>query len=413
MQTNSIAVRSVHRPSSNEVTLSLAALREGMAVKGRGALSNPIARFETARREPDREYLESLFNLPNDDDFAMGQDLHPDDGVTEVKGPPTQVTEETAKSIISRNQSPDIPFELSINPYRGCEHGCFYCYARPNHSYINLSPGLDFETKISVKINAVELLKTELSLPKHVVSPINLGSVTDCYQPLERDYRLTRGILETLSESGHPVTIVTKSSLIERDIDILRSMAQRQLVQVFISVTSLNHRLSRKMEPRASSPLSRLATIRALTDAGIPVGVLVAPIIPFVNEPEIEAIVAAAAKAGALSAHYTVLRMPWELVELCQSWLSSNFPDRAARVFHRVQEMRGGKNYDSKFGERMKGRGIWAELIKGRMHAAIRRQGLQKKRAELRTDLFDRSVNQKAGYLRWGKGGAFQTELFA
>jgi DNA repair photolyase len=336
------------------------------AVKGRGAVSNPgvgnpFGRFEQTVRFVSRESIQNPIK--------------------------TQVQVETARSIISKNQSPDIPFTLSVNPYRGCEHGCFYCYARPNHSYVNLSPGLDFETKLFAKTNTVELLRAELGKASHIVSPINLGSVTDCYQPIERQYRLTRGVLQLLDQTNHPVTIVTKSALVERDIDILANMAKRNLAQVFISVTSLNAQLSQQMEPRASAPWRRLAAVKALAQAGVPVSVLVAPIIPFINEPEIEAIIEAAAKAHARSIHYTVLRMPWELKDMTRDWLLSHFPDRADRVLNRIRDMHGGKNadklYDSRFGTRMKGEGVWAQLIKARVHASIRRHSLNNQRLQL------------------------------
>ncbi len=345
-----------------------------LKIKGRGALSNPAGRFTGFLRDSANPFsqptplIERTFNVPS---------------------PKTTVSPEHARSIISRNVSPDIPFELSINPYRGCEHGCFYCYARPNHSYINLSPGLDFETRLSAKLNTVELLRKELAAPGYVASPINLGSATDCYQPIERDYQLTRGILETLLAARHPVTIVTKSSLVERDLDLLAPLAQQNLVQVFLSITSLDSRLSQLMEPRAAAPWSRLKTVKELTKAGVPVGVLVAPIIPFINEPEIETIVDHAAHAGASSVHYTVLRMPWEVADLAKTWLETHFPDRADRVLRRVQEMRGGKDNDPRFGTRMKGQGVWAQLIKGRMHAAARRNQLQNKRIHLNTGLFN------------------------
>jgi DNA repair photolyase len=344
------------------------------ATRGRGVSSNPAGRLDSFERFLDEAVTPLGLN------FAEPAPLK------------TTVQQEVAKTIISRNQSPDIPFELSVNPYRGCEHGCFYCYARPNHSYINLSPGLDFESKLSVKSNAVELLRGELLAKNYVVSPINLGSVTDCYQPIERQYRLTRQILEVLSDCNHPVTIVTKSSLVERDIDLLSNMARRGLVQVFISVTSLDSHLSRKMEPRASAPWSRVKTVKKLAEAGIPVRVLMAPIIPFINEPEIEAIGAAIAKAGAQGFHYTVLRMPFELVELTQQWLQRHFPDRAERVFHRVQDMRGGRNNDPRFKTRMRGEGVWAELIRARVHAVVRRHKLSTSRLTLDCSQFDPTI---------------------
>lgn len=361
------------------------------ATRGRGVSSNPAGRLAVFERFVDEAVTAAPFNSD------LNSDLNSD--FSEPLALKTTVQQEVAKTIISRNQSPDIPFELSVNPYRGCEHGCFYCYARPNHSYINLSPGLDFESKLSVKVNAVELLRSELLAKNYVASPINLGSVTDCYQPIERQYRLTRQILQVLSDCNHPVTIVTKSSLVERDIDLLSSMAQRGLVQVFISITSLDGELSRKMEPRASAPWSRVKTVKKLSEAGIPVRVLMAPIIPFINEPEIEAVGAAVAKAGAQGFHYTVLRMPFELVELCQQWLQQHFPDRAERVFHRVQDMRGGRNNDPRFKTRMRGEGVWAELIRARVHAVVRRHKLSQSRLTLDSSQFQPHLllNKSAG----------------
>jgi DNA repair photolyase len=347
--------------------------------KGRGALANPAGRLEQTVRFVSRAYLEEQ-RLEQQQCLEASEAAG---GYTKPAQLATQVQREIARSLISKNQSPDIPFELSVNPYRGCEHGCFYCYARPNHTYVNLSPGLDFETQLFAKVNTVELLQKELARPGYQVSPINLGSVTDCYQPIEREYQLTRGVLQVLDQANHPVTIVTKNALIERDIDILSSMAQRNLVQVFISVTSLDPVLSQKMEPRASAPWRRLKTVAALAQAGVPVSVLIAPIIPFINEPEIEAIAQEAAKAGARSIHYTVLRMPFELKELTRDWLYAHFPDRAERVLRRVQDMRGGQDYDSRFGVRMRGQGVWAQLIKTRFHGAVRRNKLANQRLQL------------------------------
>ncbi|MEY8879274.1 MAG: PA0069 family radical SAM protein [Leptothrix sp. (in: b-proteobacteria)] len=288
----------------------------------------------------------------------------------------TEVRVELARRILSRNDSPDVPFELAINPYRGCEHGCIYCYARPTHSYLNLSPGLDFETRLIAKTNAAERLRAELAQPGYRPSPINLGSATDAYQPIERQWRLTRALLEVLDEVRHPATIVTKSGAIARDLDLLGRMAARQQLLVFISVTTLDVRLSRILEPRAAAPQRRLAAIRALAGAGVWVGVNVAPIIPFINEPEIEQILAAAAEAGARSAHWTVLRLPWEVNPLFQHWLAEHVPDRAERVMARIREMRGGRDYDADFRQRMKGAGVWAQLIRQRMEIGAARVGL-------------------------------------
>lgn len=343
--------------------------------KGRGSVAGIVSRFDTVARELDQQFFNDVLTHQESADFQ------PTKTVTRI---------EIAKSIISRNNSPDVPFEQSINPYRGCEHGCVYCYARPTHSYLGLSPGLDFETQLTAKVNAVQLLKQELSKPNYVPSPINLGAATDCYQPIEREHQITRQILQLLSDCNHPVTIVTKSALVTRDIDLLSSMAKRGLVRVFMSVTSLDADLSRVMEPRAAAPWRRIKAIEQLSKAGIPVGALVAPIIPFINEPEIEQIIAACAKAGASSCHYTVLRLPYELSHIFRTWLATHFADRAERVLHRVQEMRGGRDNNSDFKSRMKGEGVWAELIRARFHSAARRAGCQTRRAELSLDQFIR-----------------------
>jgi DNA repair photolyase len=340
-----------------------------LARKGRGAVSNLAHRFESVQRtaEPPQE--------TGDDDDAP---------------PPlaTTVTLETARSIITRNDSPDIGFDRSINPYRGCEHGCIYCYARPTHSYLNLSPGLDFETKLVAKRNAAELLERELAAPGYVPGLVMVGVNTDAYQPIERELRITRAVLEVLAAARHPFGLVTKSSLVERDLDLIADMARLELASVSVSVTTLDPRLSRIMEPRAASPQRRLRTVRALAEAGVPVRVNLAPVIPFVNEPEIEAIVDAAAAAGAKNAHYTVVRLPWEVSPLFEEWLQAHFPDRAQRVLNRIREMRGGRNYDAAFGTRMTGTGTWAKLIEQRFRRAAARHGFGDRWPALRTDLF-------------------------
>ena len=301
----------------------------------------------------------------------------------EHAAPETEVTEEQARSILSNNDSPDIGFDVSINPYRGCEHGCTYCYARPTHAYLNLSPGLDFETRIVAKVNAAEKLREALSARGYVPSHLNIGSVTDAYQPVERRLRITRSVIEVLSETRHPFSIITKSSLIERDIDLIAPMAQAGLAASYISITTLDPALARTMEPRAAAPHRRLRTIETLARAGIPVGVSVSPTIPFLNEPELERILEAARNAGATRAFSIVLRLPWEVNAVFQHWLEQQAPDRAARIMARVREMRGGKDNDARFGSRMTGQGVWAELLRQRFHKACARLGYERDRIPL------------------------------
>ena len=297
--------------------------------------------------------------------------------------PSTSITEERVKSILSRNDSPDIAFDLSVNPYRGCEHGCVYCFARPTHSYLNLSPGLDFETRIIAKVNAAEKLREAFARPGYRPLLLNLGSATDAYQPVERKLGITRALIEVLAECSHPFSLVSKSSGVERDLDLIAPMAERRLAAVYLSVTSLDPELARSLEPRAASPQRRLRTIETLAKAGVPVGVSVAPLIPFINEPELERILEAAAAAGATSAFGIVLRLPWEVNPLFQHWLGQHFPDRAARVMARVREMRGGRDYDARFGARMTGEGVWAQLLAQRFTKAAARFGLNRQRVEL------------------------------
>jgi DNA repair photolyase len=297
--------------------------------------------------------------------------------------PETTVIEERVKSILSGNDSPDLSFDLSINPYRGCEHGCVYCFARPTHSYLNLSPGLDFETKIIAKVNAAERLREAFASRAYEPTTINIGSATDAYQPIERKLGITRSVIEVMAECAHPFSLVTKSSGIERDLDLVAPMAARGLVAVYVSVTSLDPAIARILEPRAAAPHRRLKTIEALARAGVPVGVSVSPIIPFINEPEIERILEAAAAAGASSAFGIVLRLPWEVNPIFQRWLDQHFPDRAARVMARVREMRGGRDYKADFGSRMRGEGVWAQLLQQRLAKARKRFGLDRERVEL------------------------------
>src|SRR6185312_8457874 len=341
------------------------------AKKGRGAVSNLQGRYEQWTREAIDD------GWGNGDIIGTGgrdkaENDEPDTGLTWK----TQVIEEHAKTILSRNQSPDVPFSVSLNPYRGCEHGCIYCFARPTHSYLGLSPGLDFESKIFAKVNAPELLRRELAKQSYVLEPIALGVNTDAYQPCERDLRLTRRVLEVLRECEHPVAVISKSSLMERDIDLLSDMASRRLAVAVVTITTLDPAVARTLEPRATAPARRLQTIRTLTDAGIPVGVSVAPVIPFVTEPDLERILTAAAEAGAVNAGYVMLRLPREISPLFRQWLEAHFPDRAARVMNRVRDMRGGKDYDSSFGKRMRGEGIWADLIRQRFDKTVERLGL-------------------------------------
>ncbi|MFM2052167.1 MAG: hypothetical protein RL456_204 [Pseudomonadota bacterium] len=331
-------------------------------LKGRGTGWRIASRHERRARQPEDDGWGGL-------DARAAQD-------EQAPAPRTQVIEEPCRSLLRANDSPDVPFELSINPYRGCEHGCIYCYARPTHSHLDLSPGLDFETRIIAKVNAADRLREELRRPRYQPRPLNLGSATDAYQPVERTLGLTRAVIEVLHEAGHPFSVVTKSGGIVRDLDLLAEMAQRRQVLVFISVTTLDRDLARRLEPRASAPQRRLDAIRALSAAGVWVGVNVAPVIPFVNEPEIEQVIAAAADAGARSLHWTVVRLPWEVHPLFQQWLDTHMPERAHRVMERIREMRGGRDYDSDFSTRMKGEGVWADLIRQRMLAAAARHGL-------------------------------------
>jgi DNA repair photolyase len=315
----------------------------------------------------------------------------------------TQIIEERAKSILSSNDSPDIGFDLSINPYRGCEHGCIYCFARPTHSYLNLSPGLDFETKIIAKVNAAERLREALASRAYEPSMINIGAATDAYQPIERKLGITRSIIELLHECRHPFSMVTKSSGIERDLDLIVPMAQQRLVAIYVSITSLDPKLARILEPRAAAPHRRLRVVETLAKAGVPVGVSVSPVIPFINEPELERILEAAVEAGATSAFSIVLRLPWEVNPLFQQWLEQHFPERAQRVMARIREMRGGKDYDATFGDRMKGKGVWAQLLRQRFDKASARLGLNKTRVELDTTLFRKPVPQAAVRIPKGK----------
>ena len=361
------------------------------AFKGRGAQTSPQVRFDAWRREE----VDDGWSAPPFDGVATrgadggteGENAG-DAGADALPPPKTTVTAQLAKSIISRNASPDLPFNQSVNPYYGCEHGCAYCYARPSYAYWGLSPGLDFETKLFAKPNAAELLRAELSRPGYVCETLAVGVNTDAYQPVEREWKITRGLLEVCAEFNQPVGLITKSSLIERDIDILTSMAARGLAKVYISVPTLDADIARKLEPRAAAPYRRIETIRALTAAGIPVGVMTAPVIPMVNDAGLEAALEAAHAAGATEAAYGLLRLSHELKELFRDWLALHMPLRADHVMSIVQQMRGGEDNDTRFGKRMKGEGIFAELIAQRFDKTCARLGMNDRQYDLDTTQF-------------------------
>ncbi len=348
--------------------------------RGRGAVTNHTGRFEAAKAEAFDDGWESL---------------------AELSAFKTQVFEDSAKSIIARNDSPDISFDRSINPYRGCEHGCIYCYARPTHCYLGHSAGLDFETKLYAKSDAAKLLEQELAHPRYKPDTIALGANTDPYQPIERERRITHGVLEVLARANHPVGIVTKSALVMRDIDILAPMAEKGLARVAMSITSLDRHVARVMEPRAATPSRRLEAVRQLAAAGIPVTVMVAPVIPSLTDHEIEGILTAARDAGATSAGYVLLRLPLEIKELFREWLAEHFPDRAGRVINLLRSMHGGADYNAEFGHRQRGSGPYADQIAMRFRLARNRLGLDVERIPLRTDLF------KAPVLRGQQFGLF------
>jgi DNA repair photolyase len=335
--------------------------------RGRGAGLNPGGRFEPSRHESFDDGWESLEDLPP---FK------------------TEVQIEKPRTAITRNTSPDIPFDRSINPYRGCEHGCIYCFARPTHAYMGLSAGLDFEAKLFAKPDVAKLLRRELAKPGYAPKVIAIGTNTDPYQPIEKDWGIMRQILEVLNKANHPVSIVTKSAMVVRDIDILSELAAKNLVRVSLSVTTLDRKLARTMEPRASTPTRRLEAVRSLSDAGIPTSVLVAPIIPALNDHELERILEGAKAAGAREAGYVMLRLPLEVSPLFRDWLLQNYPDRYRHVMSLVREMRGGKDYDAEFGKRMKGAGPYAWQISRRFEMATKRLGLTRRSIQLRDDLF-------------------------
>ncbi|WP_158964560.1 PA0069 family radical SAM protein [Chachezhania sediminis] len=334
--------------------------------KARGAVSNAPGRFD-----PRREEIWDGWEIVEDRPAFR-----------------TTISEEQPKSFVNYVASPDLPFDRSINPYRGCEHGCIYCFARPTHAYLGLSAGLDFETRLIARPTAPEVLRKELSAPRYKVAPMAIGTNTDPYQPVERDRGITRACLEVLRDFNHPLAIVTKGALVERDIDILAPMATAGLARVGISVTTLDPDLARRMEPRAPSPARRLAAIRRLSDAGISVRIMTSPVVPGLTDHELEAILAAGREAGATSASWIMLRLPREVSELWQEWLEEHAPGRAGKVMARVREMHGGRNYDPRWGHRMRGEGRYAEMIAQRFSAAVKRLGLEEAAPPLRTDLF-------------------------
>lgn len=347
--------------------------------------NSPSSRPATPKGRGTRLLLPHRFEAVSRDAFDDGWPLDDEPTAAAVL---TQVREEHAKSILSRNDSPDIGFETSLNPYRGCEHGCAYCYARPSHSWLDLSPGLDFESRLVAKVNAPDLLRQTLRRPHYQPQRLCIGTVTDAYQPVERRYRLTRGLIEVLAEHQHAFSLITKGSGIERDLDLLAPLAQQRLVGVYVSLTTLDGDLARRLEPRAPSPQRRLLTIQRLAQAGVPVGVSVSPTIPFVNEPELERVLAAAREAGAARAFSIPLRLPWELVGLFRDWLVLHHPDRAERVMARVRDMHGGRDYRSEYGLRFTGDGVWAAMLRQRFEKACRRLGLGRERFAYALDAF-------------------------
>lgn len=336
--------------------------------KARGALSNAPGRFELSRNAVDDGWSVE----PRNDHIA------------------TQIREEMARTVITYNRSPDLPFDRSLNAYRGCEHGCIYCFARPSHAYLGFSPGLDFETRLIARPNADAVLRRELSKPNYKVATLAMGTNTDPYQPCEAEWHITRRCLEVLRDFNHPVAIVTKGALVERDLDILAPMAAKGLVRVGISLTTLDPHLARRMEPRVPTPARRLATIRRLSDAGVPVRVMASPLIPGLSDHEVEALLAAGQEAGADAASWIMLRLPREVSPLWQQWLQEHYPGRAAKVMARLREMHGGRDYDPRWGHRMRGEGHFAEMMAMRFKAACKRLGLTERTASLRTDLFVR-----------------------
>jgi DNA repair photolyase len=339
---------------------------------GRGAPENRTpTRFNLAAREADGDWLDAREEL---------------DGAPPLR---TTVTVEKPKTIITRNKSPDIGFDRSINPYRGCEHGCIYCFARPTHAFHDLSPGLDFESRLFAKPDAAKLLRSELGKKGYQVRPIALGTNTDPYQPIEGKWRITRSILEVLAETKHPATITTKSDRVLADLDIIAAMAKGELISVALSVTSLTPAISRTLEPRAPAARKRLAAVKVLSEAGVPAWVSIAPVVPGITDHEMEDIVEAAAEAGAIGCFYLPVRLPFEVAPLFRAWLDEHFPDRAGKVMHIINVMRGGKDNDPNFHTRMRGQGPWAELLRTRFQRAVKKHGLNIEKRPLRTDLFE------------------------
>lgn len=376
------------------------------AIRGRGAATAMAHRFARDTRERVDDGWGQQAPEPHaacSADGAQGLENFEDEAPAAAA---TQVHWETARSALSANDSPDIFFEQSVNPYRGCEHGCVYCYARPTHSYLGFSPGLDFETQIVAKRNIAQVLRAELSQPRYVPRLLNIGSATDCYQPVERELQLTRGVIEVLRDARHPFSLITKSSTVERDLDLLAPLAAQNLVAVYITITTLDPVLARRMEPRAAAPHRRLRTLRTLAEAGVPVGVSVAPQIPFITE-DMEHVLEAARDAGARSAFYTVLRLPWELDAVFREWLQLHYPQRAARVMARVQDLHAlnatqraaGQSYRSDFATRMHGQGVWADLLRQRFGKACHRLGLNRERVALDLSQFRPGLARGQGSL--------------
>ena len=362
--------------------LKTTAGNHGEAAKGRGATINPEGRFEKWARDSADD---GWFQEPPE----------------EPTRPKTVITIERVKSIISHNESPDLGFSQSLNPYRGCSHGCVFCFARPSHAYLGLSPGIDFETRLFAKPNAADLLREELGKPGYRCSNLVIGVNTDAYQTIERDLRITRSVLEVCAEANQPIALITKSALIERDIDILAPMAAKNLVATTLSITTLDHEISRYMEPRASAPARRLLAVKRLSEAGIPVNVNIAPVIPFLTDAELESILEASAQNGATTAAYTLLRLPWEVKDIFRAWLEERFPLKAAHVMSRVHQMRDGRDNDPNFGSRMRGQGLFAALLKQRFEKACARLGLNSK------DSWELDYSQFKPPSRHGQGQLF------